>query len=621
MPTPLLALLALMLTTTPLACASTPRTQPTTQDMRNQYTVSLPQPQTQMADISLTLREVTTPTIDLTLPVWRPGRYHVLDLAGAIQDERATDLSGNPLRFEKIDKTTWRIHNGNAASVRFSYRLYANEIKTRLRHVDDTHAFLSPSAVFVYNPDRRDEPLRIDIEAPDHWKIATGLDIDPSRPRSVTAPNYDVLVDSPLEIGEHETIRFDVENIPHDIVIWGRAEPDARKLADDFKAIVRAEADIFDDFPYNRYVFIIHSNPGMGGGTEHLNSTVMGCEPAAFTDEDAYKKFLGLVSHEMFHTWNVKQLRPRGIQPYDYQRENYTDLLWVAEGTTSYYDDIVLARTGLITAKDYFGRLAGSIDAYMRLPGRNVQSLSASSFDAWIKFNKSTPNSHNSTVDFYREGSLASLLLDMEIRRLTDNQSSLDDLMRNLYEAFPLAVGYTKADVIEGARALTGHEFDDFFARYIDGTEPFPLADAVALAGLELALDDDEPRADIGFDVTDRNGLAAVTKIRADGPALDCGLIVDDLIVAIDGERLTASNFNARLKRLEPGERILITYFRYDILRETEVTLASRPAGSWKLKKTDNPTEAQKAVYESWLGIPWDKSPTPAPDETAAAAP
>lgn len=590
----LLALLALPLS----ACAQSPRVE---------YRVILDQPQTQMVDIEVTLRGVDDEQVDLMLPVWRPGRYEVLDMAGTVRGERATNAAGEELPVRKVDKTTWRIDTRGSSEVSLRYRLYANEIRSRTRHVDETHAFLSGSAVFMYSPESRDEPLRVIVEAPAGWRIATGLEPDPSRSDAVVAPNYDILVDSPLEIGEHELIEFEAAGKPHEIVIWGRGNWDADELREDFAKIVEEQVAIFGGVPYDRYVFMIHCNPGMGGGTEHINSTIMGARPEVFESESAYEGFLGLVSHEFFHTWNVKQFRPAGINPYDYQRENYTDLLWVSEGTTSYYDDLTLARADLISVSKYLDRLSGTINGHRKSPGRLEQSLSESSFDAWVKFNQRNEDSNNYTVNFYGAGSMASLLLDLELRRRTGGGVTLDDAMRLLYERFPLSgPGFTQADLRGVLAELAGSSFDEIFDRHIDGREAMPLEDALALVGLELALDSDETEPYLGMSLGGSAGSATVSRVNSDGPAYRAGLIVGDEIVAMNGEKLSPGDLDDRLEDLEPGEPARFVFFRWNRLMEREVTPIEHPRGNWKVRKVKEPTDAQRAAFEAWLGQPWD---------------
>jgi len=464
-----------------------------------EYAISLPAPQTQMVEMSMVLHGVEDESLDFILPVWRPGRYTILDPAGTVREVRASDaITGDALPIEKVRKSAWRVSRNGAESIRVDYRVYANSLGDRTRHVDDTHAFLSGSSVFLYVPQRREQPIVVRIDAPPDWRIATGLEPHPTEPRALIAPNYDVLVDSPIEIGLHERIDFDVDGVPHEVILWGDVEGyDQQKIIDDFSAIIRAQRDIFGNLPYTRYVFLTHVGMGAGGGTEHLNSTIMQTGRAAFESDAGWTRFLGLVSHEFFHTWNVKQLRPAGIHPYDYEQENYTRLLWVAEGTTSYYDDLTLVRTGRVKPKKYLEDLGSAIDSLGRRPGRLVQSVEESSFDAWIKFSRSTPDDVNSTISFYTSGAQASLALDLAIRQHTGNAASLDNVMRTMYERFPLSgPGYTSGDLLAVINEVSGADFTDFFDRHIRGTKDFPFESLVDVCGLELyfepAKSDDE---------------------------------------------------------------------------------------------------------------------------------
>lgn len=598
-----LAVVAALLTGLLSACAVAQR-QP-----RVEYIVNLEQPQTQMVEITLVLRGLESDPISVKLPTWRPGRYAINDHAGAVQEVEALDGEGEPLAIRKADKSTWSIATGGSEEVRVRYKVYANEARLRTRHVDDTHAFLDASSTMMYLPEYRDEPLRVRVEAPEHWRIATGLEPDPELERAVVAPDYDVLVDSPLEIGEHELIEFEVGGVPHEIVIWGRGDWDQRPLAEDFASIVREQVAIFQDIPYDRYVFMIHSQPGYGGGTEHLNSTIMGARPESFDSDSAYEGFLGLVSHEMFHTWNVKQLRPAGITPYDYQQENYSDLFWFAEGTTSYYDDLTLVRAGLIDVDEYLDRLSGQINSVRSTPGRKHQSLSESSFDAWIKFNASNAHSRNATVNFYSQGAAASLLWDMLLRRASEGRVSLDDLMRLMYRDFNYKTGgFTSADLQTMSGSLTGEDFSTFFARYIHGTDELPLEDALTQVGLELNRDageDEGPKAFLGMSLSGGD-LPEVSRVDADGPAFAAGLNPGDRIVAINGVALSSGDLDDRVEKHEPGDVLTISFIRHDLLREIDLELASRPAGRWEVSKIDDPTDEQRAAFEGWLGQPWD---------------
>lgn len=578
------------------------------------YVVRLDRPQTQMVDISVTVSDVASGTIDFVLPTWRPGRYEILDPAGTVREVRAESGSGESLGVEKVHKSAWRVTTGDAEVVTLHYRVYANSIANRTRHVDDTHAFLSGSTVFMMPGDRRTRPIRVTVEAPPGWRTTTGLEEDPASPGTFLAANYDVLVDSPLEIGIHDLIRFDVDGVPHEIALWGRGDWKEGKwgrdrLVNDFSAIVRSQRDIFGRLPYSRYVFIVHVGPGLRGGTEHLNSTIMQTSPATFESDSAYERFLGLVSHEFFHTWNVKQFRPAGIQPYDYVHENYTDLLWVAEGTTSYYDDLTLARTGLIPLTRYFRMIADAHGTLRTTPGRVHQSLAESSFDAWIKFNKPTPDSPNSTISFYSKGALVSLMLDMELRRHTDNRVSLDDVMREMFEAFPLSgPGYTTRELLDLLVRVSGLNFDEFFERYVSGTDELPLEEALSVAGMRLRFEPDRERPEvayIGLRVSDRSGLAHVDTVLSDGPAYAAGVMHGDEIIAINGVRFRAGDLDRRTSAMKPGDEVRLMLLRRDEVREIRFVAASRENGRWTLTRDRQATEAQRAVYGSWLKHPW----------------
>jgi predicted metalloprotease with PDZ domain len=318
-----------------------------------EYTVSLENPQTQTFQVTMLVRSVAARTLEVALPVWRQGRYGVLNPAGSVRSVRALTPSKRSLAIRKTDKTTWRIEAEGAPEILIEYTVFANSLNDRTRHVDDTHAFLSGATVFFYVPNRRSDSVLVHLDTPADWQVACGLPHADNDPFTLLAPNYDVLIDSPIEVGLHELITFDLNGKRHEVAVWGGAEYDADRLERDFAKIIAEEANLFGSLPYERYVFIMHVAAGLGGGTEHLNSTVIQMTPRALEDEEQYKRVLSLVAHEMFHTWNVKRLRPAALRNVDLTRENYTELLWFCEGTTSYYDTLMVARSGLETPVGY----------------------------------------------------------------------------------------------------------------------------------------------------------------------------------------------------------------------------------------------------------------------------
>ncbi|HYE02577.1 MAG TPA: PDZ domain-containing protein [Phycisphaerales bacterium] len=613
------------------------------------YTIDLADARTQTIRVSMSLPAVEGP-VEVALPVWRPGRYAVLDAAGTIRTVTAATTGGAPVLISKADKTTWLIEaNQGAGEVGLvvSYDVYANSLADRTRHADDTHAFISPSAVLLYAPAFRDRPVEVRLVGlHEGWSIATALAPGPGGPGTFRAPNYDALVDAPIEAGRHERFSFQAGGVRHDVALWGASpdEFDADRMGRDFAALVETQRAIFGELPYDRYLYIVHAGPGFGGGTEHFASFVAQTGPLALAGSKrpagaggdaakAYRGLLSLISHEHFHTWNVKRFRPRDLTPYDYRREQYTSLLWLVEGTTSYYDDLCCARAGVWKPSDYLTALGDTITGEAARPGRHVQSLAESSFDAWIKFNRATPDSANATVSFYSKGALVSFLLDMRVRESTAGARSLDDVMRELYRRFPpTGPGYTPGDLLGVLRELTGEDFSGFFADYVSGTEELPVSAALRVVGLELrpAEGSEHPRprgeegpgareddaadtvrpgrpAYLGLTLADRGGRAVVTGVASDGPAYDAGIIVDDEVVTLDDRRLMAGDLEERLKGLEPGQVVRLRTLRRDRERLVEVALAGLPENRrpHKLVRVKDPTPEQRAAYRSWIGHAW----------------
>jgi predicted metalloprotease with PDZ domain len=567
-----------------------------------EYTVFLNTPQTQTFQVSMLVRSVSSRTLDVALPVWRQGRYAVLNPAGTVRSVTAATTSNQQLAIHKTDKTTWRIDTEGAPEVVIRYTVYANSLNDRTRHVDDTHAFLSGATVFMYVTDRRSDPLLVRLDAPADWEIACGLDASSEDPRTLLAPDYDVLIDSPIEIGIHERATFDVDGTRHDIVVWGEVPFDSDRLERDFAKIIRAEAAIFGGLPYDRYVFLVHLAPGLSGGTEHLNSTIIQMPPNAI--ENQYKVVLSLAAHEMFHTWNVKRLKPASLRNIDLSRENYTDLLWLCEGTTSYYDELILVRAGLEAPEEYLKKIAEAIYQRRARPGALVQSLAESSFDAWIKFNNPNPDDANATVSYYEGGALVSLLLDLEMRKRTQNGASLDTLMRTLYETFPASgPGFTTDDLLQALNRLTHSRFDEFIQQYICGATDYPFEDLFPVVGLEMAPTYSGARAYSGLNLYEVNGACVVRSVLSDGPAYAAGVNCGDEIVTLNGRKFKATEVNPHLEQtMLPGDTVWLQVLRRNRLRRIDFNLGTKPNPRWEFRKVASPSELQQATYASWLG-------------------
>lgn len=599
-----------------------------------EHTLDLTRAREQVVTVSLRLEDLKPDAQGahgavVRLPVWRPGLYSVLDQAGSIRTIAARGESGEERPITKIDKSSWRIDAGPDQAVVVTYELIAASLDNRTRHADDTHAFLNPATVLMYTDEARASPQTVRLLLPSpQWRVACGLPASPTpEGATLSAPDYDRLADSPIEAGLHHTMTFDVDGVPHEVVLW-TGEPSIEdsalkkfaqppkghwdQLPKDLEKIVRAENALFGGkLPYERYVFIVHAFPGGRGGTEHYNSTIMQTSPEFLSDDDRYRGFLGLAAHEFFHTWNVKRFRPAELTPYDYQRENLTTLLWVAEGTTTYYDAVLPARAGVTghSRSKYLTRLAADIRAHDARLGSTVQPVADSSYDAWIKFNRRSPDAANSTVSFYDKGALASFVLDMLIRKANPD-ASLDDVMRALYEKFPEPTkGYTEADLrdlIAGAAGCSPQTpwLARFFNDTIHGVARPDFEAALAVVGYELHPEEAKPKAYAGLTLADEAGVTKITAVSTDSPALkaDPGVVVGDVVVALDRHRLTAAGLDRELAKRAPGDAVTLTLFRNDLLRDVTFTLADKPDLKLTIRKVENPTEEQTKQADRWLG-------------------
>ncbi len=594
------------------------------------YTVSMPEPHTHLYHVQVDIPDVAGRTLDVCLPVWTPGSYMVREYARHVQRFEAR-AGGRALSWRKIDKSTWRVESGGAESVTVSYQVYAFELTVRTSHLDGTHAYFNPASICMYVPGRTAEPLTIHVVTPDGWRVTTGLDLVAEESGTVNqltgtiqgssffvrrhtfeAEDYDHLVDSPFECGTHRLLTFEVDGIPHEIAIWGHGNEDEAQLLEDTRRIVEAARDLFGELPYKRYVFILHLVDGQYGGLEHRNSVSNIYPRWEFRPRRSYERFLGLTSHEFYHVWNVKRIRPATLGPFDYSRENYTRQLWVAEGITSYYDNLILVRAGLATPERYLEWLADDIKALQSQPGRALQSLEQSSFDTWIKLYRPDENSANSSISYYLKGSLVALLLDMEIRNQSGGARSLDDVMRYLYgqyredgAGFPEEDGFLAA--VESVAGEAGGLYRDLFERYVAGAEELDYDRALGMAGLRLEWSHSDAQngaapAWHGLRLKTDHGRLKVQAVRADGPAYTAGIYAGDEIIALDGVRVDEERLKARISERQPGDTVTFSLFRRDDLLHVPLTLAPAPPDTLKIVPVENPTDEQRRVYESWLG-------------------
>ncbi len=575
------------------------------QQPRISYTLSMPEPWTHLYEVEVRFEGLPTDSksIDLMLPVWRTGRYVLFDFAGGVQEFSAKDGSGQMLPWSKTDKSTWQISTNGKPVVSASYRVYADEFDMRTRGLNDEYGFVDGIAVFMYVEQYRHLPVVLKVVPYGTWHVTTGLEHAEGAKSRFTAPSYDVLADSPLFIGQQKDFTFTVGAKEHVLSILGTGDHDPERMIKDITSIIKACKEFWGELPYERYVFMLQLWSHGGGATEHLNSTIIQMRPFGFSKPSEYDGFCSDVAHEFFHTWNVKQLRPHALNPYDFTKESYTKELWISEGTTSYYTPIILKRAGMLSGDRMLQRLAHGIRQDRERPGNKVESLSESSFDAWIKFWRERPDAYNAQTDYYGKGAMVSFLLDLEIRHHSGNKASLDDVMRAMYHRFPLSgQGFTIDDFQKVCEELAGSKLDEFFQNYVHGTVPLPWEASLLYAGLELKPKERSKDPWLGVWTRDEDGQMTVKGVVTGSPAYNGGLNVNDEILALDGYKVRSSDLTSRITAHSPGDTVMITVFRNDVLRKCRVVLDTRLVPEYTITRLEDPSALQKEIYKSMFG-------------------
>jgi len=578
------------------------------QDLQITYELGMPSPASHLFEVSIYFENLpmAEDTLELQLPVWRPGRYFIFDFASGVQEFSVFGPNAKPLDWRKTSKSTWRIDARGVSQVSVHYKVYADEFKYRTRGLNNEHGFVDGTSVFMYSEKYRSAPVKLNINPYPGWHVTTGLQHIADEPNAFSAPSYDYFVDCPLEIGNQRDVEFTVSGRQYIFSLQGEVEFSQDTLIKDLRKIIEFNSEFWGTIPFHKYLFIVHCSPVSGGGTEHINSCVLGVPPAAFETQQAYKRFLRLVSHEFFHAWNAKQFRPAGLTPYDYSKENYTEELWIVEGGTSYYDALILVRTGQLQLDDFLHEISRAVRDERRRPGNRIQSLAESSFDAWIKYWKGTPNSYDAESDYYAKGAAVCLILDLEIRHRTNNLRSLDDVFRQLFDRFPNGeIGYTNSDFIKICEELSKTSFTQFFEDYLYGTKPIEWEKYLSYAGLELHIQDSISNPVLGILTQQRGDRFFVKQVLSGSVSESAGLLVDDEIVAIDKKRILDKEFPEKLESYHPGDSLTLTIFRGDKLLDLLLVLPDKELTNYRVLKTTNPSAIQKSIYESWLGVQW----------------
>jgi predicted metalloprotease with PDZ domain len=626
-----------------------------------QYSVSFSDADRHLIDVEVTV-PIEGETVELMMPVWTPGSYLVREYARNIESIAAFDAAtAEPLEIRKSAKNRWVVTGGDdTETVRVRYRLYCREMSVRTNWVEHDFAVLVGAGTFVTGTEMLDRPHHVRFVLPTHWKQSvTALAPIPGQADAYIADSFDTLVDSPVVLGNPKITRFVAGDKHHMLVtlndggLW-----DNDRAADDVKRIVETQHEFWGTVPYERYIFFNVVGES-GGGLEHDNGTLLMTSRWAYGDPDRYLGWLGLVSHEFFHTWNVRRLRPRVLSSYNYDEENYFNELWIAEGITSYFDDLLQVRSGLLSEADYFKRLSGTLKSVQTAPGTAIQSLSDSSYDAWIKYYRPDENAVNSRVSYYSKGSLVALLLDTKIRDATNGEKSLQDVMRTMYDEYALEKGgYDLSDFRRIVDQVSGQPLSEWLAKAVDGTDMLDFQPVLDRYGLKLGetsnedgkgdddktedepqdgtedsptgkeLTDTEPADEtsadeqpkvklaeaaiakkpktpyIGATVREQDGKIVVTQIVRGGPADRAGWNVDDELLAIGDFRATDSLVNQHLAQFPVGSPIETLLSRRGQLMHRPLTLEAHQSDAWKLGVVKKATDEQAENRRKWLAQP-----------------
>jgi len=603
------------------------------------YAIVPKHPAAHLFEVTLTIADPDAAGQRFTLPTWIPGSYLVREFARNIVTLAAFNEAGRKVRIEKTDKQTWQAAPVKAGALTLRYEVYAWDMSVRTAHLDDTVGFFNGTSVFLQPIGREDAACIVDIQKPagaayHDWRVATALPEARGTKRygfgEYRAQNYDELVDHPVTLGQFALATFKAHGVPHDIVIAGRTvQVDMARLAADLKRICETQIAFFEPrtkkAPVDRYVFMTQVVSDGYGGLEHRASTALICNrtdlPVVGQPEasEGYRTYLGLCSHEYFHTWNVKRIKPAAFAPYDLTQENYTSLLWLFEGFTSYYDDLMLVRSGAITEADYYTLVGKTLGSVLRGSGRLKQSVAESSFDAWIKYYRQDENAPNAIVSYYQKGSLVALAFDLAIRARTDHRKSLDDVMRLLWQRYGRhfysgkMAGVGENEVAALIAEATGVELGALFQEAVYGTRDLPLDALFEPFGVTLAPqagaangkngnNEKGGKPSLGVRVRAAGADCTLAAVHDGGAAQKAGLSAGDVLIAIDGLRVTGTNLDALLGRYQAGATVEIHAFRRDELRLWRVKLDPPEVTRYKLVAGEEKRGAPaRRARERWL--------------------
>ena len=569
------------------------------------YSVHMSKPQNHYFEVEMSISQINQKLLIVKLPVWAPGSYLVREFSKNINLVRAFNEQGKELEITKNAKNAWQINTTGIKSLKVRYEVYSFELSVRTSFLDLTHGYISGPGIFMYVDNFKDTKGILKIFPFETFKkINTALPIAPlelqgDAYQAFEFENYDQLVDCPIEIGNQVVFEFNAAGVKHTVAMYGEANYNIPLLKVDMAKIIESETAVFGFNPNKNYLFIIHNVPGGDGGLEHVNSTTLSVNRWTYSGAD-YLGFLNLVAHEYFHLWNVKRIRPIELGPFNYDQEVYTSLLWVMEGFTSYYDELMMRRTGYYSQAEYLTKLQSLINYAEGSVGSRVQPVAHASFDAWIKSYRPNENSANTTMSYYSRGAVIASVFDAMIINKYNGTKCLDHFMQHLYKTYyeKLNRGFTVAEFKNELAIFTGQDMNVFFKKYIDGTEIIPFADYFSKVGVTVK-QNALTRASFGASVQNSGGKVIIKSIRANSAAEDAGLSVNDEVIGCNGYRVDQAMLDGIMNGLAVNEEVELLLSRDDILFSVKVKITNYTRPQFILTPTNSVEEAAKFNY--WL--------------------
>jgi len=584
------------------------------------YELRFEKPNTHLMDVEIHATDLKGANVEFAMPDWAPGSYYIENYSANVQGFNAT-AGGKQLAWRKTDSQTWRVDLAGAKEVTVDYQVFGDTLQNNLAQYNDKHAFIGGASVWMYLVGGKERPIDLTIDVSSGWKVATGM--ERTSDHTFRAADYNWFADAPLEISDFAEKTFEVRGTTYHVIVHDvMGRKDFSKFVADVQKMVETTVPMWSAVagsgeqaaPFKEYYFLFHIWPNTGGGLEHLNSTQINFRSdwddtgkANYHQGNAteYQLKLFVTSHEFFHAWNVKRLRPKPLGPFEYSQMVHTPSLWISEGLTSYYGSLDLVRAGLIAPQEYLDEIGSLITAFDAEPGRKERSIEDTSWDTWYRVVQQQNNLANTSYSYYDGGQVMGHILDFAIRERTHNQKSLDDWMRLLYSRYALPkTGFEPEHAIRAANEVAGADISELFRRYISGKEPIPYEKYFAYAGIavEKKIDTEKAWAGISSNKGD-DGHALVQNVIPGSPAAASELDRGDTILAVNGRVIDFDAFGRSVADHKPGETIHLTVARLGQVKEIALTLGTNPNPTYTLKPMENPREAQKAIYNSWLGL------------------